>query len=172
MHGNICARTDCESDIGLRQSWRIVDAVADHGDDFAIRLMLLQNLELILGQHLGMDSLDTELRGDIFGDDAAVTGHHRAADSGFGEFGDRIRRFLANRIGEGNSALHLSVGKHKQHRRALVVPLLNPARQIGRYLGSGFGENAIATNLPVLSVDTGRDAATGMALEIGDIGEL
>src|SRR3546814_20890482 len=49
-----------DADIGLRQSRRIIHAVAGHGDDTAFGLVLLHDRALFLRQHLGLDLIDAE----------------------------------------------------------------------------------------------------------------
>ena len=53
-----------DTDIGLRQSRRIVGAVAAHGDELALGLLGADEPELLLGRRLREEIVDAGFRGD------------------------------------------------------------------------------------------------------------
>ena len=49
LHGHVGARADRESDVGLRERRRIVDAIADHADFLSLRLERFHLVGLLTG---------------------------------------------------------------------------------------------------------------------------
>jgi len=64
LEGDVGAGADGDADIGLRECRRVVDAVADHGHPLPRVLQRLHLGRLLLGQDLGEDLVDADLRRD------------------------------------------------------------------------------------------------------------
>ena len=81
LHGDVGAGAHGDADVGRGERRRVVDAVAGHGDDAALRLVALHDRALLVGQDLGLDLLDAELAGDRLGGRPVVAGEHHDADA-------------------------------------------------------------------------------------------
>jgi hypothetical protein len=73
----------------LCECGRVVDAVADHGDDAAVRFELRDLIGFVAGQDFGDDGVDAELFADPLGRRAVVAGQHDDFDPGFVQRGAR-----------------------------------------------------------------------------------
>ena len=91
FHGDVGAGAHGDADIGLRQRGGVVDAVAGHGHDSALRLQAAHDFRFLLGQDFGIDFVDAELGGNGFGGGAAIAGEHDDADA----FGVQLANALA-----------------------------------------------------------------------------
>src|SRR5262249_42876414 len=61
---NVGPGADGNAEIGLRECWRIIDAVADEGDTFAVLLQTFNLAGLVLRQYFGEEPIDVKLAGD------------------------------------------------------------------------------------------------------------
>ena len=60
LHRDVGAGAHRDADVGLRQRRRVVDPVARHRHDAAFGLEPLDDVDLLLGQDLGLDLVDAE----------------------------------------------------------------------------------------------------------------
>ena len=67
LDGDVGAGAHRQAEVGLGQRGGVVHAVADHGDDLALALQPADDVDLVLGQHLGDDLVDADLGGDPLG---------------------------------------------------------------------------------------------------------
>ena len=67
FHRDVGAGAHGNPDVRLRQRRRIVDAVPGHRHDRAAGLKLADDAMLVLGRHVRVDAVDTELPGDRLG---------------------------------------------------------------------------------------------------------
>ena len=70
-----------DADVGLRQRRRVVGAVAAHGDEPALRLLLADVAQLVLRRRLGDEVVDAGFRGDGRRGDRVVAGDHHRLDA-------------------------------------------------------------------------------------------
>ena len=89
LHGHIRAGADGDAKIGLRQGGGIVDAVADHGDQLAVRavrvalvLQLLNPIGFAIRLHLCDHRVNTDLLGDTARHFSLVAAEHDGAHTG------------------------------------------------------------------------------------------
>src|ERR1017187_4249552 len=78
--------------VGLRQRRGIVGAIATHGDQAAVLLMLTNQRQLRLGRGLGQEVIDARLGGDRRRRELVVAGDHDGADA----HAAQLREALAN----------------------------------------------------------------------------
>ena len=71
------------ADIGLRESGRVVRAVAGHGDEPALRLLVADAPQFVLGRGLRHEIIHAGFRGDRAGGERVVAGDHDGADAHF-----------------------------------------------------------------------------------------
>ena len=69
------------ADVGLRQRRRVVGAVAGHRHEVALRLLLADQRELVLGRGLGEEVVDAGFACDGRGGQRVVAGDHDGADA-------------------------------------------------------------------------------------------
>ena len=79
-----------DADIGLGQRRRVVGAVAAHGDQAALGLLLADQLELVLGRGLGEEIVDAGFGGDGGGGQRVVAGDHHRADAHAAQVGEAL----------------------------------------------------------------------------------
>ena len=66
LHRHVGACSHRDTHIRLSERWRIVDAVARHGDALSLVLQILDDCGFLVGQHIGLDMIDAEGPGDRF----------------------------------------------------------------------------------------------------------
>src|SRR5699024_127521 len=74
LDGDVGAGAHGQAEVGLGEGGGVVDAVADHRDDLALGLQAGDDVDLVLGQDLGDDLVDTDLGGDPTSNGLIVTG--------------------------------------------------------------------------------------------------
>ena len=79
-----------DTDIGLSQSRRIVGAVAAHGDELALCLLVADQLQLLLWRCLREEIVDAGFRGDCRSGHRVVAGDHDGADAHAAELGEAL----------------------------------------------------------------------------------
>ena len=79
-----------DADIGLGQRRRVVGAVAAHGDQLALGLLVADQLELGLGRRLGEEVVDAGLGGDGGRGHRVVAGDHHRADAHAAQLGEAL----------------------------------------------------------------------------------
>ena len=84
----------------------------------ALTLQLLDQCQLVLGHHLGVDFVHTQLGGDVFGDPLGITGCHDHFDTPGVQGLDRGWGVVADRIGNGDDAHGAPVDSHEHGRLA------------------------------------------------------
>ena len=70
-----------DADVGLGEGRGVVGAVAGHGDEPALRLLVADAGDLVLGLRLGDEVVDAGLPGDGGGGERVVAGDHDGADA-------------------------------------------------------------------------------------------
>src|SRR3546814_16227934 len=87
-----------DADIGLRQSRRIIHAVAGHGDDPAFGLVLLHDRALFLRHHPGLALIIAELARNGLGGRPVVSGEPDAPPAVRAALPSSLRRRLLYRL--------------------------------------------------------------------------
>ena len=104
LDGDVGAGAHREADVGGGQGGCVVDAVAGHGHDAALGAQALDDVALVVGQHLGLDAVDAEAAADGLGGDPVVAGEHDDLDAVFPQRLERGRGGLLDRVGDGEDA--------------------------------------------------------------------
>ena len=79
-----------DADIGLGERRRVVGAVAAHGDELALGLLVADQLELVLRRRLGEEVVDAGLGGDGRRGHRVVAGDHDGADAHAAQLGEAL----------------------------------------------------------------------------------
>ena len=111
LDGDVGAGAHGQAEVGLRERRRVVDPVADHGDDRALVLQPLDDVDLVGGQHLGDDvarSIPT-WRATACGGAAVVAGQQQRTQAERPQLCDGILRGVLHRVGDDHDAAHPSV---------------------------------------------------------------
>jgi hypothetical protein len=108
---------------------RVVDAVAGHRHPLAARLQPLDDLRLLLRQHVGLDPIDPDRARDRFGRGAVIAGEHHHGDALTMERLNGCGRRLLDGIGDADEARRLSVHGDEHHRLALAPQRLSAIAQ-------------------------------------------
>ena len=90
LAGRLRAGVHRHADVGLGQRRRVVGAVAAHGDQLALRLLLADQRELGLRRGLGEEVVDARLGGDRGGGQRVVAGDHHRADAHPAQLGEAL----------------------------------------------------------------------------------
>ncbi len=160
---------DCNADIGLRQSRRVVDPVANHGHTFALLLQLSDIRRFLRGEHFGKHSLDTELARHRFCGAPAVAAHHDRFDPRRVEPPNRLARGRFDGVGNGQDGRRLAIDGHQDRGPSQTGQLVD------------LREKAVDRNTAIphqpgiaeqhgLPIDHGFDAMPRDRLEGGRIG--
>ena len=94
-----------DADVGSGKRRGVVDAVARHGGETAL-LKLLDGLELVLGQQVRPDVLETDLFGERASGRFIVAREEPRADAYGGELAQALDRVLLHDVGESEDRLH------------------------------------------------------------------
>ena len=79
-----------DADVGLRQCRRVVGAVAAHGDELALGLLVADEPQLVLGRRLRQEIVDAGFRGDCRRGHRIVAGDHDRADAHAAQLGEAL----------------------------------------------------------------------------------
>ena len=79
-----------DADVGLRQRRRVVGAVAAHGDELALGLLVADEPQLVLGRRLGEEIVDAGFRRDRRRGHRIVAGDHDGADAHAAQLGKAL----------------------------------------------------------------------------------
>ena len=98
-----------DADVGLRQRRRVVGAIAAHGDELALGLLVANEAQLFLGRGLCQEIVDTGFRRDSGCGHRIVTGDHDRADAHAAQFGEALADTALDDVLEVNDAEHPAV---------------------------------------------------------------
>ena len=104
--GDIGAGANGNAHIGSGQGRGIIDAVADHGNLFALGLELADLLLLILGEDLCHHPVDAGLAADGLGGFLVIAGEHHHIDAQLFEFSNGLAAGRLDHIGHRDQAKH------------------------------------------------------------------
>ena len=105
-----------DTDVGLRQRRRIVDAVARHRDLVPLSLKSADDLGFLIRQDLGFNTIDTQLLGDRLRRRPIVAREHdQVVDAQPAQLSQRFLAARPGRVGDSNVPLVLRAPLH-QHR--------------------------------------------------------
>jgi hypothetical protein len=93
-----------DADIGLRQRRRIVGAVAAHRDELALRLLVADEPQLVLGRGLRQEVVDAGFRRNRGGGHRIVAGDHHRADAHAAQLGEALADAALDDVLEVNDA--------------------------------------------------------------------
>lgn len=88
--------------VGACQRGSVIDAVADHRNDFAVVFKFLHRTVLILRQHLRTHRGDACLTGNQIGSACVVAGDHHRFNAHLVELGNRFLRVRSDGVRKGN----------------------------------------------------------------------
>ncbi len=171
LDGDVRPGAHGDADVGGGERRGVVDAVAGHGDDAAVVAEALHHLALAIWQHFGLDLVDAELARHGLGGGAVVAGEHDDADALGMKVGDRLRRRLLDRIGDGDDAGRLAIDRRPARRWRR--PRASRPRSASGVDGDALaGEEAGIADDAGDAVDAALGALAGRAVEIGRLGEV
>ena len=129
-------------DVGLGQGRGVVGAVAGHRDQPAVRLLLLDQLELALRRRFGEEVVDAGLLGDLRRRQAVVAGDHDRADPHRPELVEARAHPLLDDVLEVDDAEDLVVAGDRERRAALAADPVELALELGRGVAALLGDPA------------------------------
>ena len=110
------------ADIGLRERRRVVGAVAAHGDQLALGLLVADQLQLRLRRRLGEEVIDAGFGGDRRGGQRVVAGDHHGLDAHAPQVAEALLDPALDDILELDRPEHLrAVGAASALRRNLLI---------------------------------------------------
>src|SRR5699024_11583003 len=132
---------------------RVVHPVADHGDRAALALQFGDLVDLLAGQHLGVDPVDADLGGDLAGDRGVVAGQQHRLQAQAVEVLDRLGAGRLDGVGDRDDPGDLPVpaGDDAGASGGLVGGL--DRGELGRHLGAGLGVQGVAADGDLAAVD-------------------
>ena len=128
-----------DADIGLRQSRRIVGAVAAHGDELALGLLGADQLELLLGRCLREEIIDAGFSRDCRSGHGVVAGDHDGADAHAAELGEALADAAFDDVLELDDAEQLAVLGHRKRRASGLGDPLGDGVDLPLELGADRG---------------------------------
>ncbi len=131
LFGRLGAGIHRYRDVGLRERRRIVGAVARHGHQASLRLVLADELELRLGRRLGEKVIDARLGRDRRRRQTVVAGDHDGLDAHVPQVGESFLDAALDDVLELDHAEHARAFRDHQRRAAL------PRDALHRFLDRG-----------------------------------
>ena len=110
-----------DADVGLRQRRRVVGAVAAHGDELALGLLVADEPQLLLGRGLGEEIVDAGFRRDRRGGHRIVAGDHDGADAHAAQLGEALADAALDDVLEVNDAEQPAVLGDRERRAARLA---------------------------------------------------
>ena len=92
------------------ERWRVVDAVAGHSNNGALRFQLLDDIDFVLRHYLRSEIIDAQFAGDGLGGLAVVPGAHNHFEPKVVQSLDRFWSRFLDRVGDGKEARAEEVG--------------------------------------------------------------
>ena len=102
----------------MRERRCVVGAVAAHGDELALGLLVANEAQLFLGRGLRQEIVDTGFRRDSGCGHRIVAGDHDGADAHAAQFGEAFADAALDDVLEVNDAEHLAVLGDGERRAA------------------------------------------------------
>ena len=124
-----------DADVGLGERRRVVGAVAAHGDELALGLLVADQLELRLGRRLGEEVVDAGLGGDGGGGHRVVAGDHHRADAHAAQLGEALADAALDDVLEVDDAEQAPVAGHGERRAAGLGDALGDGLDLAHRLG-------------------------------------
>ncbi len=164
LAGRLGAGLHRHPDVGLSQRRRIVGAVAAHGDEPALGLLLADQPQLVLGGRLGEEVVDAGFRGDRRGGDRVVAGDHHRADAHAAQVGEALLHAGLDHVLQVDDAHQGAVLRHRQRRAARAGDAVDRGAHLRRH---GRGRN---TERLQDRVDRALAPALASGVEAGEAG--
>ena len=113
------ARSHRDADRCLHECWRVVNAIAHHGNLFSIADELLNDCVLLIRQNFGINFVDSDLFGDRVGNRSGVTGQQHSFQSHGVQSADRIASLWSKCIRNPDGSDILAVRGNQYLRRVV-----------------------------------------------------
>ena len=125
-----------DADIGLRQRRRVVGAVAAHGDELALGLLVADEAQLVLRRRLGEEIVDAGFRRDRRRGHRIVAGDHDGADAHAAQFGEALADAALDDVLEMNDAEQPAVLGDRERRAARLGDGVGDGGDLAHGLGA------------------------------------
>ena len=169
FHGDVGAhRAHGESDVGLRQGRRIVDAVAGHAGGAKALLQRSDLGQLVFGQQVAMRFVDAGLRGDRPGSRHVVASEHDRRDAQRLEFGYGLARRFLDGVGDREDGDDAAFIGQQGYRSPLRFVRVEHRFDVGAALIALLHQPLVAKHVGA-AVDAAPRAATRQCSEIVDL---
>ena len=165
---DIRARANCNADVGAGQGRRVVDAVADHRNLFALLLERRDLALLVLRQHLRHDAPDPKRPADRLGSAAVIAGQHHHVDAHRFKRVDRRTARRLDSVRHGHNADHMRLIRKIERR----FPLLRQGFALfpkTAHIDAVFIHHARIACKIHFPIDARGDALSGNRFKIGHI---
>ena len=169
FHGDVGThRAHGESDVGLRQGRRIVDAVAGHAGGAEALLQCLDFSQLVVGQQVAMRFVDAGQRGDRSGSRHVVAGEHDRRDAQRLEFGHGLARRFLDGVGDREDGDDTTFIGQQGHGAPLYFMRVEHRLDVGAALIALLHQPLVAKHVGA-TVDAALRTATRQCSEIVDL---
>ena len=154
-----------DADVGLRERRRVVGAVAAHGDELALGLLVADEPELVLGRGLRQEIVDARLRGDRGRGGRIVAGDHDGADAHAAELGETLADAALDDVLEVDDAEKPSVLGHGKRSAAGFCDRVGDGIELARGFCTNrrmeYADRAGRTDRRRCRVDVAQDRIDG-----------
>ena len=141
--GGLRAAVHGDGDVGLRERRGVVGAVARHGDQVALRLVVADQRELLLGRRLGEEVVDAGLGRDRRRRERVVARDHHGADADRPQLAEALADAALHDVLELDDAEHAGAVRHDERRAALACDPFDVAAHAVRELAAGLLHEAL-----------------------------
>ncbi len=165
LHRHVGAGAHRDADVGGGQRGRIVDAVAGHRDDAALRAQALHHLLLLRRHDVGLERVQPQLGGHRLRGGSAVAGEHDHAHALVAQRLQRLLRGGLDRIGDSEKPGGLAVDGDEENGLSLGAQDLRAASQ-SRGIGAHFGKKPGASHRHRVAANRSGDAVSRDTAEV------
>ena len=137
-HGDVRARAESNSKVGLRQRGRIVHSIADQGNPLAGPLQFLNDPRLRCGRSFGCEIVHTNLFSHNRGGRPRIAGHKLHADAAIAQPLHHLRGSGLDLIAKTKQSAHRPIPRKERHRAPCLLPLLSAPIRIAVHVAAGF----------------------------------
>lgn len=170
LDGGVGAGAHRDAHIGGRERRCVVDAVPGHGHDTSFGAQSGDDVGLVAGQHLGLDTVDAQAAGNRVSGDLVVAGQHHHLDPFLAQRREGRRGGGLDGVGDGDESGCVAVHADDDDGRAVAAQGVGLVVEVGG-VHTVAGQEVGVAEEDRATLDDALDAAPDGGGEVGHVGD-